>query len=162
MTATRLTKAGVEWYGFFASVVKCIRSWSPTQQEKETAYSRLLAEHLRIMLPRDSRVECEYRHAGETLDIYVRYNGLIFRDELFIELKRRLSSKAELNRLVGQVMGLNPKKHKLIMVLVGKSEPQLIGRLRDQFATELQGGFTFYDQPRMALVEVAEAETLES
>lgn len=153
----KVTRAGVGWRGLLQSLTKCIADWKPAAQTKETAYSRLLAEYLRQQLPAGAHVECEYRHLGETLDVYVRCSGLVSEDEVFIELKRRLCRKSEFNRLVGQISSLDPGKHKIIVVLIGQSDSELVGRLRHQFKAQLEGtGLTYFDIPAMAVVEVAE------
>src|SRR4051794_12116012 len=98
-TVSKVTKAGISWNGLLASLASCVNDWNPSAQSKEVAYSLLLSEYLRQSLPEDAQVEREYRHAGETLDVYVRCGGLLVDDEVFIEVKRRLVRKAELNRL---------------------------------------------------------------
>jgi hypothetical protein len=156
---SQVTKVGVSWEGLLRSVVRCIAGWRPTVQTKETAYSRLLAEHLRQHLPTDAHVECEYRHLGETLDVYIRCAGMVSDDEIFVELKRRLRRKSEFNRLVGQISALDPGKHKIIVVVVGESDAELVSRLRHQFKRQLEGtGLTYFDIPTMAIVEVSESK----
>jgi hypothetical protein len=155
----RITKLAIGWNGLLESVAKCVGEWRPTKQSKETAYSRLLAEYLRQSLPEDAHVECEYRHAGETLDLYVLYSGIVSDDEVFIEVKRRLSRKSELNRLVGQISSLHPAKNKMLIVIIGDSDIQLIGRLRRQFKQQLGGASgTVLDVPTMSVVQVQESD----
>jgi tRNA threonylcarbamoyladenosine modification (KEOPS) complex Cgi121 subunit len=38
---------------------------------------------------------------------------------------------------VGQIEGLKPGKNSIILVLVGETDPALLGRLQDQFEDEL-------------------------
>ena len=61
--------------------------------------------------------ECEYRHLGTTIDTFVQWNGILSGDQVFIELKRNLTQKAELNRLIGQIDDLQPEEHNIIVVL---------------------------------------------
>jgi hypothetical protein len=80
-------------------------------------------------------------------------------DEIFVELKRRLRRKSEFNRLVGQISALDPGKHKIIVVVVGESDAELVSRLRHQFKRQLEGtGLTYFDIPTMAIVEVSESK----
>lgn len=155
---SRITKVAVGWYGLLDAVTKCVSTWRPPIQSKETPYTRLLAEYLRLNLPEDTHVESEYRHAGETLDIYVQYSGIISDDEVFIEVKRRLSRKSEFNRLVGQISSLDPLKNKILLVLIGDCDIELIGRLRRQFREQLNGkSATALNAPTMSVVEVPES-----
>jgi len=113
---------------------------------------------LRLNLPDDTHVECEYRHAGETLDLYVQYSGIISDDEVFIEVKRRLNRKSEFNRLVGQISSLDPLKNKILLVLIGDCDIELTGRLRRQFKHRLnRKSATVLDAPTMSVVCVPES-----
>lgn len=153
----RITKIAVGWYGLLDTIAQCVSTWRPATQSKETAYTRLLAEHLRQNLPEDAHVESEYRHAGETLDLYVQYSGIISDDEVFIEVKRRLFRKAEFNRLVGQISSL-PLKNKILLVLIGDCDIELIGRLRRQFKRRLNGkSAMILDAPTISVVRVPES-----
>ena len=100
----RVSKVDIGWNGLLERLTGCVSAWRPAALNKEIAYSRTLAAYLRECLPEDTHIENEYRHRGETLDVYVRYEGVLWNDEVFIEMKRRLTRKSEFNRLVGQVM----------------------------------------------------------
>ena len=63
----------------------------------------------------------------------VLYSGLLANDQVYFEVKRSLRKKSDYDRLVGQVEGLKPKKNKILIVLVGETDPALLGRLRHQF-----------------------------
>jgi hypothetical protein len=134
----RLTKLEIGLNGLFSSLDTLLNSWRPPTLKTELAYRDALAGHLRDSLPEDSRVECEYRHHGTTLDICVLYNGIMSRDEVYFEVTRNLHKKAEYDRLVGQVEGLKPKDKKVFIVLVGDTDPELLGRLRDQFRSYME------------------------
>ena len=156
---TRLNKAQVAWDGFFESLRDCVATWRPALCRKEIEYSRVLADYLRECLPSDAHVECEYRHLGETVDVYVRYSGMLVGNEAFIELKRRLVRKAELNRLVGQVSALDPKRNNVLVVLIGEADVELVGRLRQQFKQFACGtGGTVLDQGTFSAVEIPEVD----
>lgn len=156
---SKVTKAGISWNGLLASLTSCVNDWKPSAQSKEVAYSRLLGEYLRESLPDDAQVEREYRHAGETLDVYVRCSGLLKNDEVFIEVKRRLVRKPELNRLVGQISALNPVKNKVLVVLIGECDRELVGRLRHQFREQMESNIgPVVVIPTLSIVEVPEFE----
>lgn len=154
---TRIGKIEIGWNGLLATLADHISAWRPATLEKETEYSRALATHLRQTLPVDTHVENEYRHLGETLDVYVKYSDVISNDEIFIEVKRRLNRKSEFNRLVGQVTSLDPAKSKVLVVLIGNCDVELIGRLRLQFKQHLEQGPLIMNAPTMSVVHVPEA-----
>jgi hypothetical protein len=87
------------------------------------------------------KIEPEYRHLGTTTDIYVKEEGFLGSSEVFVELKRNLTSKSQLDRLVGQVEALEPKKNFVIVVLCGETNPTLVVRLRERY--ERSEGFYF-------------------
>jgi hypothetical protein len=137
MSIGRLSKAEIGFKGLVSSIDAILSSWRPPTLRTELAYSDALADHLRAALPEDARVEREYRHEGTTCDLCVLYNGILSNDQLLIEVKRNLRKKADYDRLVGQIEGLKPKKNKIFLVLVGGTDPALIGRLREQFRSYL-------------------------
>lgn len=133
-----LTKAGVGWNGLLRSLVGLIEEeWNPAPQREEAAYRDSLIEFLRQNLPDDARVEPEFRHLGTTSDIYLDWPGLVFDDEVFFEIKRALTDKGELDRLVGQLESLKPDRHKIILVLIEECKTHFIDRLRRKYARQL-------------------------
>lgn len=125
---TKITKGAVAWDGLMPNLVRAIESWVPIGCQKETEYSDSLAYYLRECAP-DAHIEREYRHLGSTIDIYVRWNGFWGTENIYIELKRNLSQKSQLDRLIGQIEGLQPGQHKIIIVLCGDTAPALLNRL---------------------------------
>lgn len=105
-----------------------------------------------MSVPDDARVEKEYRHRGTTMDIYVTWKGILQSDGLTFELKKDLTKKTDFDRLVGQIEGLDPVKNKVIVVLVGKTDKALLGRLREKYAKVLQAGM---DPPTLAIACIA-------
>lgn len=135
----RITKLDIGVNGLFSSLETVLKSWRPPALKTEVAYSKALADVFRAVLPEDARVECEYRHQGTTCDVYVLYKSMLFPDEeIFFEVKRNLRRKGECDRLVGQVESLKPKKHNVWVVLIGDTDPELLGRLKDQFRSYLE------------------------
>jgi hypothetical protein len=147
----RLTKAEIGFKGLFSSLDKVIKDWHPPLLKNELEYRNALADHLRSALPEDSRVEREFRHQGTTCDIYVLHKGILSSDEVFFEVKRNLRKKPDYDRLVGQIEGLTPRNNKIFVVLVGNTNPELFGRLKDQFRGYLEG-FKLAETFRVVLV----------
>jgi hypothetical protein len=91
-------------------------------------------------------VEKEYRHKGTTIDIYVKQRGLFSTKEVAIELKRNFTQKAQLDRLIGQLEILEPKRNNVIVVLCGETSQALVDRLTRQYTSmlnDLEGYRTF-------------------
>jgi len=115
------------------TVVNLIHQWQPDRLPKELKYRDFLAEFLRERLPQ-AIVEKEYRHRGTTSDLYVECTGFLRSSEVFIEPKRNLQQKNQLDRLIGQLESPKPSKHRIIVVLCGDTKPELLTRLRLHYA----------------------------
>jgi hypothetical protein len=135
------------------TVVNLIHEWKPDRLPKELKYRDSLATFLRERLPR-AIVEKEYRHSGTTSDLYVECSGLLRTSEVFIELKRDLLQKNQLDRLIGQLESLNPRKHRIIVVLCGETKPELLTRLRLHYASHADD---YFGLKTMAIVVKAAA-----
>lgn len=120
------------------NIIKLVREWQPGALPTELKYRDSLIAFFRDHL-KDSKLETEYRHCGTTVDIYVKQSGFFGSTEVFIELKRNLLQKTQLDRLVGQVEALQPKKNNIIVVLCGETKPALAMRFKEKYAIE---GFT--------------------
>lgn len=116
--------------GILASLHTLIESCKLPNLSKELEYSNVLADYLRSSLPEDARVEREYRHEGTTCDIYIACQN----EEAFLEVKWQLRKKADYDRLIGQVEGLKPRKNNVVVVMIGDTNQQLLGRLQAHFA----------------------------
>jgi hypothetical protein len=115
------------------TVVNLIHQWQPDRLPKELKYRDSLAAFLHERLPQ-AIVEKEYRHSGTTSDLYVECAGFLRSSEVFIELKRNLLQKNQLDRLIGRLESLKPSKHRIIVVLCGETKPELLTRLRLHYA----------------------------
>lgn len=124
----------------FESVIKLVNEWKPKPLATELKYRDSLIAHLRDKLPKE-KVEPEYRHIGTTTDIYVKQEGIFGSSEVFVELKRNLQSKSQLDRLVGQIEALEPRKNAVVVVLCGKTNPALLTRLKDKYLKPRPGTF---------------------
>ena len=94
----------------FDNVVKLAKEWQPGELPTELKYRDSLVAFLRDQL-KHAQVEKEYRHGGTTIDIYVKQSGFFGTSEVFVELKRNLLQKTQLDRLVGQTESLQPGKN---------------------------------------------------
>ena len=119
-----------------ATVFKLVKEWQPESLPTELKYRDSLAAFLRERI-KDAKIETEYRHSGTTADVYVKQSGFLGSSEVFVELKRNLIQKTQLDRLIGQIHGLQPKKNKIIVVLCGEVNPAWVDRFRELFANEL-------------------------
>ena len=116
----------------FESVNKWVKAWQPPVLPTELQYRNSLTELLREKLPK-AKIETEYRHSGTTIDIYAKEPGLFGSTEVFVELKRNLLHKAQLDRLVGQIESLQPGKNAILVVLCGDTNPALVTRLKEKY-----------------------------
>jgi hypothetical protein len=116
----------------FESVRRVTGKWQPAQSANELQYRNSLTALLRERLPK-AQVETEYRHSGTTVDIYAKEPGFFGSTEVFVELKRNLLQKAQLDRLVGQIESLQPGKNAILVVLCGDTNPALVTRFREKY-----------------------------
>jgi hypothetical protein len=114
------------------TVNKLIGEWQPGPLANELQYRNSLTALLRERLPK-AKIETEYRHNGTTIDIYAKEPGLFSSTEVFVELKRNLLHKAQLDRLVGQIESLQPGKNAILVVLCGETNPALVTRLKEKY-----------------------------
>ena len=132
--ATKVTpKIEIGQNGIVPSIAAVLRDWHPLSLKNEPAYSNALADHLRAVLPHGTHIERERPHEGAPRDIRIAHDD----DEVFLEVKYQLQKNTELDRLVGQVEGLKPRKNKIIIVLIGDTKQKLLGKLNEQFHSYL-------------------------
>lgn len=112
----------------FEQVIKLTQKWEPELFATELQYRDSLADFISANLA-DIKIEKEYRDKGNTLDIYVKHSGFLSSSEVFIELKRNLLQKSQLDRLVGQIASL--RECALVVALCGETSPALFKRLTD-------------------------------
>lgn len=127
----------VWWTGLLATIESVVGNWRPPKLMRETQYRDHLLAALQRAVPTDARVEKEYRHLGTTTDLWVRWQGMFWTDEVFVELKVNLTKKADYDRLVGQIEILKPSENKTLVVLIGDANPSLVGRLKDRYALQI-------------------------
>jgi hypothetical protein len=125
-------------------VLSALTDWKPAELPTEIDYHKSMETFLRERFPK-ARVEREYRHNGTTADLFVSLEKLLFKYELYVEVKRNLTKKTDYDRLVGQVAALSPRKFPVLVVLCGKTDDRYVARLNEQFKEEVTGG-AFGDQ----------------
>ena|SRR5258708_37429202 len=135
----------------YESVNKLIKQWQPQMLPTELKYRDSLCTLLRGNLS-DSKIETEYRHTGTTIDIYVKKPGFFGSSEVFVELKRNLVHKAQLDRLVGQIESLQPGKNAIIVILCGETNPALVNRFKEKYGIR-DGSFIVTGEPIALVVQ---------
>lgn len=135
----------------FEDVTKLVDEWQPKQLPTELRYRDSLVTFLRERL-RDAKIETEYRHSGTTIDIYIKVSGFFGSSEAFIELKRNLLHKAQLDRLVGQIESLQPRKNAIVVILCGETNPALVSRFIEKYEIG-SGGLLLSGAPMAAIVK---------
>ncbi len=138
----KIGKLDVATNGLVSAFAKLVSKWRPPVLKTEIAYSNDLADFLRQRVPDDAKIEREYRHLGTTMDLHVTWAGLLQKSELFVEVKRNLQKKPDFDRLVGQIEGMKPGKYAILIVLVGDTDSELLGRLKEKyrpFMEDLEG-----------------------
>jgi hypothetical protein len=119
------------------SVFDLVTRWQPELLDTELKYRNSLVAFLRTHLKDEVKIKTGYRHSGTTTDVYVKQLGFFGASEVFVELKRNLMQKAQLDRLIGQIHTLQPKKNKILLVLCGETNLALVSRFREQFREPL-------------------------
>jgi len=137
----QLEKVAVGWRGLLPSLTEFVEQWQPPSLKGETKYRDHLLTTLRAAIPEDAKVEKEYRHRGTTIDVWLKWTGIFSSDEVAFELKVNLKRKTDYDRLVGQLEGMEPAKYKTIVVLIGDTDPSLLGRLKERYGKYIQNGF---------------------
>lgn len=148
-----ISKLAVTWEGLLSAIVKLVRQWQPPQLKNEAAYRDHLLALIRNAVPADTKVEKEYRHYGTTIDIWIRWSGLLLNSELSLELKVNLKKKTEFDRLVGQIESLNPEVNPVLVVLIGETDRALLGRLQEKYARFIKPPLTA-TPATLAIVEI--------
>jgi hypothetical protein len=130
---TKITKTLVAMNGLVSSLTKLINEWKPGDLTHELKYRDSLMAFMCDNMPSDCAIEKEYRHNGTTTDLFLRWKGVLFNEEVFIEVKRNLNKKTTLDRLVGQLESLQPGKRSIVVVLVGETDEALLKRLKAKY-----------------------------
>jgi hypothetical protein len=129
---------------FVRSVANAVASWElPSPIESEGQLRKSLSSHLRASLPESVTIE-EFGAERSRADIVVassRDKDQAFLEKVAIELKYRLGAKAELDRLVGQVVGYKQEGFDKAMVVSVDPEPNMREVLRNRNTVDGLSGF---------------------
>jgi hypothetical protein len=134
----KIDKLAVSWNGLVPVISKTVSEWKPPKLKSEIAYRDDLMAYLRSVVPDDARVEREFRHRGTTMDLWLGWKGVLEKDELAFELKLNFKKKTDFDRLIGQIEGLEPRKNKTLLVLIGETDLGLLGRIQEKYAEQLK------------------------
>lgn len=151
-----LNGASIILCGFIPAIQQLLEGWRPGGLSSEREYQESLFNFLEEQLP-GCLVQREYYEAGSVIDIYLKRKGWFGSDEAFFELKYNLSGKPEFNRLIGQLVDMEPRKRKIIVVLCGTTERAMLQRLREHFKDYLNDDYNPWivgdGEPHMAIVQ---------
>lgn len=145
----KIDKLAVTWSGLLPVIAKVVSAWKPPKLKSEAAYRDNLLALLRETVPDDARVEKEFRHRGTTMDLWLEWKGVVMNDELGFELKVNLKKKTDFDRLIGQIEGMDPRKNKTLVVLIGETDPAFLGRIQDRYRGQIKS-----DTPTLAIVSI--------
>ena len=115
---------GIWVNGLCPSICSVITDWNPGVLRSEREYRDSLFSSLKICLP-TARIETEYRDVGTTIDIYLSWEGVFSTEAVYFELKFNLLKKTDYDRLVGQIVSLEPNKRNIFIILCGKTDTHL-------------------------------------
>jgi hypothetical protein len=129
---------------FFRSVVEAINKWQPADAaDKETDHRKAVAGFLRTTLPGYTIIE-EYGNERSRADLVIcsSNQGVEKSQEKFvIELKYRMSSKAEVDRLIGQCIGYKQFGYDKVIILLIDTEPNMAEVLKARASVDTLAGF---------------------
>lgn len=147
----KLTKWAVVWNGIVPAFESRIRQWQPGRLNGELKYRDDLYEKVREILPEGCVVQKEYRHFGTTIDIWVKWEGVLGTTEIGFELKLNLNKKPEFDRLIGQIEHMEPKKTNIVVVLIGNLDETFLMKLRHKYSPQISAEG---NDKKMALIHV--------
>jgi hypothetical protein len=148
----KLSKSYVIWNGLLPSLKNIINQWHPTKLSGELKYRDALYEILKNSVPDDAVVQKEYRHLGTTIDIWLKWRGVFTVAEGGLELKLNLIKKADYDRLIGQIEGMEPSKTNIIVVLIGQVDELFLMKLRHRYTDRIDVGQP--SQNTMAIIHI--------
>ena len=96
----------------------------------EKLYHKSLEAFLRERAP-NAKSERIYGHDATNADLYLAWKGIITKSEVFFEVKRNLSKKSELDRLIGRIELLRSGKQRITVVVCGEVDEGYVARLRE-------------------------------
>ena len=110
-------------FGLPKSPETIIDEWKPRRCTTEKDYENSLVSHWRKIQPKD-RVTPQYAVGRTKADIVVN-------ESIIIELKKDLKTTGQRDRLKGQLTNYTEWKGRIIVVLVGDVDLDILSNLRD-------------------------------
>lgn len=95
-----------------------INKWHPRKCKTEKDYEKSLYGYLHKTLPKSVQVTSQHGKGRIHADIVVG-------DTVLIELKHNLNTTSKLQRLMGQLIGYKEWKKEILVLLIGKTEPNI-------------------------------------
>ena len=124
------------WFSPTSAVLELVGTWNVGGCGSEKQCEDSLYDYLQRSLD-GVQIIRQYGRARSFVDIMVA-------DRVMVELKYELTSTAEYQRLVGQLVGYKEWNKDIIVVLVGNTEPNLLKNLQKVVDKEFVG-FTLFD-----------------
>ncbi len=141
----------------FSEVVSIVNRWVPQKKyDKEPEYRDDLIEFLRRELNKPS-----YFSFGPPQRISVRREAskglcdIAVDRKIGIELKKDLSKKKQVDRLIGQIVDYKKDYEDILIVLVGNTNKEALELLKDKI-NDLKGNqmiFSFSREPRIKIID---------
>jgi hypothetical protein len=103
----------------FSTTVKQINEWSPDGCSNEKEYENSLYKYLHSVFP-DTQITKQYAVGRAKADI-----GVGNPVEVIIEIKKDLNATNKMQRLMGQIDEYQNWKGRIIILLVGQTEPNI-------------------------------------
>lgn len=132
------------WVSDVGMVKDFINRWCPENCHKEKDFENSLYHFLSEQLEGFSIIQ-QYGIRRTRADLVVQ-------DSLAIELKHGLTSKSELQRLIGQLVEYEYWKGRLLIVIIGQHDQNLLAALRRQVDSINQGAKTMFVDPDKIVV----------
>lgn len=104
--------------------------WEPDELPDEKAYQEAFYSFLQERAEK-AMVLREHLHNGGVVDFFIRYQGWVQGGEVFVEMKAHVRDTRDIDRLVGQIMRMEPKKNAILVVLCGETTAQRAAYLQD-------------------------------
>jgi hypothetical protein len=147
----------------FRAVVEALNKWQPeSESKKETDHRKAVAGFLRTTLPGYTIIE-EYGNERSRADLVICSSNLGVeksQEKFVVELKYRMSSKAEVDRLIGQCIGYKQFGYDKVIVLLIDTEPNMAEVLKGRASVDTLAGFlTIVEIRKSATVSDGESST---
>lgn len=149
-----------EMFGdLYSQVVRVIETWEPSKYNSEKKYQEKLVKYLRDRLNRtpsfsfgsSSKITVKKEDGRGLCDVVVDR-------DIGIELKRNLKTKSQIDRLFGQIDDYIKDYRDVLVVLVGKTDPDALDQLRDKIRSIQPSGFGMQNQTSVKIIDKGNAK----